>query len=51
MISGVASRRAFRHFRFQNCLTAEMAREVFDKQGVPQYWDMCRNWKAAMDTI
>lgn len=44
-MQGVVVKRAFENFRFENCRTEAMARKFLTDRGVPQYWDMCKNYK------
>mmetsp|Transcript_19918 Transcript_19918/g.39464 ORF Transcript_19918/g.39464 Transcript_19918/m.39464 type:complete len:547 (+) Transcript_19918:22-1662(+) len=41
---GTSAKRMFRNFRFELCRTDALARKVLKDKGVPQYWDMCRNY-------
>ncbi len=42
---GVSHKRSFRTFRFEHCRSETAARKIFKDKNVPQYWDMCRNYR------
>ena len=43
--SGVAGKRAYSSFRFDECLTASSARKLMHTHGLAHYWDMVVNAK------
>lgn len=40
---GVAAKRSFKSFQFENCRKEALARKYLADKGVEHYWDMCRN--------